>query len=272
MCYNPIKPEQAVLKPLEKIKLNIMERIEMKNLVLLVFCVTSFCLAQETYYNEEYRFTVDIPLNWDISLEDEWPEELKTTLKGYYLSKAICMLNPSGIEISSSPCIRVFGGLEDGKSRFRSNYIIQNGEKILTRSINNTVNEVTGDKIKQYRKVDSFYDYDSSKSLIMANILYKHNKNDSYFIVTIAKFFGRAQSISFQGFSSGNDHEEFWQLFKEVVNSYKVKLIRPKTTDSTKIEQDAELQEEKSNQIWKWGGAILGILVILGFVKMFLFR
>lgn len=244
----------------------------MRNLILLFLCATSFCLAQETYYNEEYRFTIDIPLNWDISLEDEWSDEIKTTLKGHYLSKAICILNPSDIEISSSPCIRVFGGSAKKKTHFRSNYIIQDGEKILTRSINNTVNEVIGDKIRLYRKVDSFYDYDSSKSLIMANILYKHVKEDSYFIVTGAMFFGRAKTINFQGFSLGNDHEEFWRLFKEVVNSYKVKLIRPKMTGSTEIEPDTKLTEEKSNQIWKWGGTIFGILVILGFVKKKLLR
>ncbi|HEG44278.1 MAG TPA: hypothetical protein ENH94_09540 [Phycisphaerales bacterium] len=243
----------------------------MRYFMVIIFCITSVCLAQETYHDEEYGFTIDIPSNWYISFDDEWSDELKTTHEQHYLSDVLFVLNPLDVEIADSPCIRAFAGLAKKTTRFGFNAFIQRGESVLTRSMRQTADMVLGEKIKQYREINVFYDYEPAKRLAIAKILYKHNSDNTFFMVTRAKSFGQTQSINFQGFSSGVDHEDFWQVFSEVVDSYRFGQVS-EVVDSLKFGTEPKSKEEVLNQIWKWGGIILTISIIIGVAKKLLGR
>lgn len=232
----------------------------MRYLIIIFLCVTSVCLAQETYHNEEFGFTIDIPSEWHISFEDEWSDKVKIALEQLYLSKVLFMLNPSGVKAPDAPCIRAFGQMGGMKTHLRIAYVKKNGQRVLTSRMENAANEVLGQKIKQYRKIDTFYDYDSSRNLAIAKLIYKHNdEKNTHFVLTRAMFIGLQRVVNFQGYWKGVEPEEFWQVFREVVDSFR-------------FEQDVKVKEESFNRILKWGSIILTISIILGFVKMLLLK
>jgi len=243
----------------------------MRYFIVIIFCITSVCLAQETYHDEDYGFTIDIPSNWYISFDDEWPDEVKSALEQHYLSKALFMLSPLGVEVPYSPCIRVFGGIGTKNTNLRTTYVEKNGKRMLTSKMKSMIDELLEGDVKQYHEIDTYYDYDSSKYLAIAKTLYKHNEESTYFMVTSAKFIGQPQGIDFQGYWAGIEHEEFWQVFSEVVDSYRFGQVS-EVVDSLKFGTEPKSKEEVVNQIWKWGGIILTISIILGFTKKLLGR
>ncbi|MBC8392719.1 MAG: hypothetical protein H8E17_09180 [Deltaproteobacteria bacterium] len=239
--------------------------------ILFVICgVASICFAQETYRNEEFGFTIDVPSNWYINFDKEWPVEVKTALKQKHAGKFLFMLNPLGVKASDSPCVRVLGGLGTSKINFRAAYIKKNGKRMLTSSLKHMADELLGSNIKQYHEVDTFYENDPSRQLAIAKILYKQNDPNTYFMVTSAKFYGRPRSVNFQGYWSGVEHEDFWQVFTEVIGSYKFDKYSI-TIDFPLFDKDAD-PKEKVFILWKWAGIILTISIAIGILRMLFFR
>ncbi len=81
----------------------------------------------------------------------------------------------------------------------------------------------------------------------------------------------------FRGYWKGDNPEEFEEIFDKVVNSFKFDSeAKPKGllgAVSQEIKEISTLsKEQKSKRIWKWGGTILTILIIIGIVKRLLVR
>ena len=238
----------------------------------------SACLAQETYHNEEYGFTIDIPSQWYSTDEDEWSDILKAKLKRSFSTKTLLLLNPSGVEPPKTPHIQIQG--KELKKSTTSEAIAalkKNDGKGVVSAAKWTALRKIGKVIEQYDKIDSFYDYDSSRKLAIAKVLYKHKESGTFFIGAIAKRIGRQRVVDIRGYWKGDDPKEFWQVFTEVVDSFEFDPdAKPKGTIGAiaqEIKETGNLSAEKKfDRIWKWGGIILTISIILGFAKMIIRR
>ena len=251
----------------------------MRYIVIIFLCTAHVCSAQETYHNEEFGFIINIPSLWHISLEDEWTNKVEATLEQLYTSKSLCMLNPEGVAAPDVPCIIVFGQETEGVTTSEAIASVKKiGEKMLISCAESLAKQLLGKNIRQYQKVDTFYDYDSSKYLAKSRILYKHNYEENiYFMVARAKFVGLQRVVDFRGYWKGKRHEEFQNLFNEVIDSFDFDPdAKPKgVLDSVpqEIKEASNLSKEKTfNRIWKWGGIVLTIWIVLGVAKILLDR
>jgi len=237
-------------------------KLNVRYVVIVFLCTASVCLAQETYHNEEFGFIIDTPSEWRVSLEDEWSDKVKTAFKLLYTSKPLCILYPSGIKTTDAPCIIVFGQKTREVTTPELIELIKNtGEKMLTSHAEDLAKGLLGKKFKQYREIDAFYDYNSSRELATASIFYKHNNEDNvYFIVARAKFIGLQRVIDFRGYWKGDDPDRFQAVFDEVIDSFD---FDPEAKPSGNLSK-----EQKFDRILKWGGTILTISIILGFIRI----
>lgn len=237
----------------------------------------SICLAQEKYHNDEFGFTLEIPVGWNISLENEWSDEVKASLRRLYESKTLLMLNPSGVKALKTPCIQVQGKrLQRSTTSEAIADLKKTGKKYVTAGADYVAHCFLSN-IKQYNQADTFYDYDSSKKLAIAKILYQ-NKNDStYFLSASATLVGLQRVIEFNGYWKGDDPESFWQIFNEVIDSFEFdKDTAPKgliTAVPQEIKEISKMSKPVTPaRIMKWVGWILGILIIIGVIKTIFFR
>ena len=236
----------------------------MRFFTIVFLCAASVCLAQESYHNEEFEFTIDIPLEWNISFEDAWTDEVKAYLEKLYTSKTLLMLNPLDTRPHEAPCIqisaqKVWGGIA---TRQAIAFVKRTGEKLLTVGAESLTKDLLGQKIKQYHKIDTFYDYYSSKKCAIIRILYQHNDHDIYFLSAMAKFAGPEKVVNFRGYWTGDTPEEFWEVFNETVNSFEF---------DRSVGNEGFVSTVDSDQILKWVGYILGISIVLGILKKLLF-
>lgn len=253
----------------------------MRHFTIVLLCFSSLCLAQEKYHNEEFGFTIEAPSGWQLRLEDEWSDKVKAVLKKHYFSSSnLLILNPSGTKTLNVPSIIVHGiKLKRTTTSEAIADLKKNGRNGMISSAENIARyDVLGKKINQYRKIDTFYDYNSSKNLAIAIILYQHeDEENTHFMAATAKFIGLQRVIDFRGYWKGDDPEEFQKVFDEVINSFEFDQdAKPKGILGAVPQEIKEVgrlsKEQKFNRIWKWGGAILTISIILGFIKMLLGR
>lgn len=248
----------------------------MRNVLIVILCTASVCLAQENYYDDEFEFTIGIPSQWYATTENEWSGKVEGVLKKHYWSsKPLLILNTLDTEILNIPSIIVTGIKLERTTTFEAIADLKkNGHDRMISSAENIAKyDVLGKKIKQYRQIDTFYDYNSSRKFAVAKILYQHKDEDIYFLSAMVKFIGRQRVIDLRGYWSGVDPEEFWQVFTEVVDSFEFDQDAKPRGILGEIKEISHLsKEQKFNRIWKWGGTILTISIILGFVKMFLGR
>ena len=232
-------------------------------------CITSVCLAQETYHNEEFGFTVNIPSGWEMTTWDQLPDKTKTSLEKA-LQKSFLIIHLLDVEPPKNPCILVRGHeIRRGTTSGAISKFKKTGKEHMMK-----ITKYFG---KHYQQVDSSYDYDPKRYVGVAKILYQHKNDDTYLLSTCAKFIGVERVVDFEGRWKGDDPEEFWQVFTEVIDSFELDPDATPKGGLGKITQEikevSELSDEqKFNRIWKWGGIILTISIILGFVKMLLAR
>ncbi len=240
----------------------------MRYLIIFNLCIFSICLAQESFRNDEFGFALEVPVGWNISFENEWPDEVKDSLERLHESKTLLMLNPSGIKAPKAPCIQVQGRkLQKTTTSEAIKVLKETGKKYVTASARYLAQSLLGRNANQYNQIDTFYDYDSARKLAVAKILYQHKDRDIYFLSASAKFIGLQRVIDFQGYWKGDDPESFWQVFIGV-------------TDSFEFDADAKPKwgigdmsgEQKFGLIWKLVGIILTISIIIGIVKYVLGR
>jgi len=252
----------------------------MRIFLIAILCTSSVCLAQETYHNEEFGFTINIPSKWYASFEEEWPDKLKNALELLYFTKKplLLMLNPLGTKIGKPPCIHIEGIRLKRKTTSEVIAILKRtGREKIKNEARAWAEILLGKKFYQYREIDTFYDYNSSRKLGIAKILYEHKINETYFLSAIATFVGRQRRVDFSGYLKGDNPEEFWQVFMEMVDSFEYDPDAAAKGGLGKITREIKevgglSKEQKFNRILKWGGIILTISIILGFARMFLRR
>jgi len=252
----------------------------MRIFLIAILCTSSVCLAQESCHNDEFGFTINIPSKWYASLEEEWPDKLKNALELLYFTKKplLLMLNPLGTEIGKAPCIHVEGIKLKRTTTSEAIAILERtGREKITNEARAWAEILLRKKFNQYREVDTSYDYNSSGKLGIAKILYEHKINETYFLSAIATFVGRQRRVDFSGYLKGDNPEEFWQVFTEVIDSFEFDPDAAPKGGLGKITEEIKgvgglSKEQKFNRILKWGSIILTISIILVFVKMLLGR
>ena len=249
--------------------------------VVLFLCATSVCLAQETYHNNEFGFTIDIPSQWYATTENDWSDKIKAVLKKHYGNDPpLLILNPLGTETLKIPSIMVTGiQLKKTTTSEAIAGLKKNGRDMMISCAGYIAKyDVLGKKLDQYRKIDTFYDYDSARKLAIAKILYQHkNEVNTYFTAAKAKFIGLQRVVDFDAYWKGDDPEEFQVVFNEVIDSFEFdKDARPKGILGRVPQEIKEVsglsKEQKFRRILKWGSILLTISIILGFVKMIFSR
>jgi len=237
----------------------------MRIFLIAILCTVSVCLAQESYHNDEFGFTIEVPAGWNISFEDQWSDEVKVFLEKLYSNKTLLVLNPPGVEIAKPPCVHVQGmQLKRKTTSEMIAYLKRYGKERLTKHTGYMAEDMLGRKINQYSRMDTFYNYDSSRKAAIAKILYKHNERGTYVLVTMAKFVGRRRVVDFSGYWKGDDPESFLPIFNEVVDSFE---FDHDTAPKGSISEPITLR-----RVMKWGSIILTVSIILGFARMFLRR
>lgn len=240
---------------------------------IIVLLFASTCFAQERYYQEEFNFSVNIPEGWYHSLEEDWPESTKKILKRIYTSKTLLMFNPLNATPSEIPCIQIQGKvMEHSTTSQIIDHLKIDGEDKLVSSAEYLAKDTFGKKINGFQKVDTFYDYNSQNHRAIAKIVFKNPETGNLFVSARAKFIGARRAVDLRGYWTGQNPDEFWGLFNEFVDSFefdpeaKVKIgiggISQEVSDIKEISPEAGLR-----RIFKWGGIILGVLIVLGIFK-----
>ena len=243
----------------------------MRYFIIFLLCITSVCLAQENYHDDEFSFNFEVPSGWNISFENEWPDKLKAALERAYATKTLLLLTPSDRKPSEMPLIQIQGKeLKRTTTYEEIESIKKKHSKDMISSAEYTALAKLGLKRKQYRQIDTFYNYDSSRKFAIAKILYQHRNEDVYFLSAIAKFIGLQRVIDFRGYWRGEDPEEFWQVFNKVTDSFE--YDKDAAAPFSSSFEGRNLSEKMLNKVIKWGGIILTISIILGLVKMSLGR
>lgn len=240
----------------------------MRYLIVFFLCASA-CLAQGTHHNDEFGFTLEVPVGWNISFEDQWSDKVKWALEKLYSNKTLLILNPPGVEIAKSPCIHVQSiKLKRTTTSEAIADLKKNGKERLTKHTEYMAEDMLGRKINQYSKMDPFYNYYSSRYLAIARILYEHNEDSTYALVAMAKFIGRQRVVDFSGYWKGDDPKGFWQAFNEVIDSFEFDQdAAPKGLITAVPSGPITLM-----RVMKWFSWILGILIVVGIAKALLFR
>lgn len=244
----------------------------MRYLIVFFLCASA-CLAQGTHHNDEFGFTIGIPSQWHATTENDWSNKIKAvSKKQFWSSKPLLILNPSGAKTLNVPSIIVHGiKLKRTTTSEAIADLKKNGSDTMTSSAENiAMFRVLGKNFNQYREEDTFYDYDSSKNCATAIILYQHNTENTYFTAAMSKCIGLKRVVDFRGYWKGANPEEFRQIFNGVIDSFEYDSDAAAPFGSS-IE-GRNLSEKILNKALKWGGIILTISIILGFVKMLLGR
>jgi hypothetical protein len=256
-----------------------MRKFSVSTILMFFFFSFTLCKAQEIYHNEEFEFSINVPSEWQISFQNEWPEEIKTVLAQRYFSKILFMLNPLGVKAPDAPCIMVFGQKIEGMTTSEAiTFIRQSWEKQGLVSAEEMAEELLLKKIKQYEKIETLCDYNSSKNMGIAKILYKHdNEENTYFTVAFIKYIGLRRDITFRAYWKGENPEEFMVILGGFIDSFQFDQdANPKNMLETIPEEIEEIgnlsKEQKFGRVLKWAGIILTVSIVLGFLKMLFFR
>jgi hypothetical protein len=244
----------------------------MRYIIVIVFLyATSVCMAQERYYNEEFGFAFDIPSKWYITFEDELSDDAKKTLAELYWSENLLVLSPYGIDALEIPCILTQGRKSEESFNSKNiSYFKRTSERKLTSSTEKMVDELLGERIEQYHRTDYFYDYDTSRNLAIVKIIYENNLNkDVHLVTAIATCIGGIGSeaaIDFRGYWKGQYPEEFWNIFKGVVDSFEFDqdAVAPKRTSE---EISHETAKTVFRLIYKVCGSFFGLLIAIWILK-----
>ncbi len=254
------------------------EIIDMRYFMVFTLCAVSVCLAQERFHNDEFGFTLEVPVGWNISFENEWSDEVKDSLKRLFEFKTLLMLNPSGVKAPKAPCIQIRG--KKLQKTITSEMIAdlkETGKGYVTYSAEDMAKIALGKNFDQYSQIDAFYNYDSTKKLAIAKISYQNKNDNTYFLSASAKFVGLQRVIDFDGYWKGENPEQFWQVFNKVINSFEFDQDAAPKGLITSVPQEIKEISNMSKpatpaRIMKWIGWILGILIVAGVVKVLFFR
>lgn len=247
-------------------------------IVIIILFASSLTLAQDEYHDDEFGFTVNASAGWQISTEDQWTDKTKTFLKNYYVNKTILMINPLGIEPLKNPCIQIQGKILDRTTTSEAiGHLKDKGEEVMLKYTRYVAEDFLGKKLKEYSEIDEFYDYDSKRSLAIAKVVYKNNKNDTYALTAMAKAIGLQRVIDFRAYWKGENPEDFWQVLTEVINSFNFDTDTIPKRGLGKIARDIKEVDnlskvEKVSRIWEWAGIILTISIVLYFIKKLFFK
>jgi hypothetical protein len=246
--------------------------------MIFTLCAVSVCLAQERFHNDEFGFTLETPAGWTISFENEWSNEVKDSLERLYDGKTLLMLNPSGVKAPKAPCIQVQGKkLQKTTTSEAIGDLKETGEKQMPNSARYLAQSLLGGNASKYSQIDTFYNYNPTKKLAIAKILYQNKDDNTYFLSARAKFIGLQRVIDFRGYWKGENPEQFWQVFNKVINSCEFDQDAAPKGLITSVPQEIKEISNMSKpatpaRIMKWVGGILGILIVAGVVKALFFR
>lgn len=234
--------------------------------------VCSVCFGQDTYYNNEYGFTIVVPSQWHTSFDKEWSDEVKTKLIELYSSTTLLMLNPLNIKPADAPCIQIQGKMFTSEiSPSQAILLIKKtGFKQLPKDANYLAKDILGTKFGRYRQIDQFYNYEDSKNLALTKMLYKKNDANIYFLSARAKFIGYRSMIDLRGYYDGNSPEQFWQTFKGVVDSFRFdKGTLPKQTSEEISYETGQKTFSLISKLITW---LLVASIVLWILKKFINR
>ncbi len=249
-----------------------------KFVLIVILSVSSLAFAQDEYHDDEFGFTIKAPSGWNITFKDQLSAKGKESLKKAFSNEVLLMIHPPDTEPPKNPCI-----LFNCRKLVRTTTseaiadLKKLGNEALMKSTRFLGWMLLGRKEKQYTEIDEFYDYDSSLYRAVSKVLYQHNQDGSYALCAKAKFIGLQRVTSFSAYWKGDDPEEFWQVFTEVIDSFEFDDdARPKGILGTVPQEIKEVSklssQEMFKRVWKWIGIILPVLIVLGFVKMALSR
>lgn len=246
-------------------------------LILILSLVTT--VFGKSYDNDEYGIHFTLPDHWEVIDFESLPLEKQQGLNRLYRpfkTLAICKLKDQSNLLLSQVIIQ-YRGFEKVTFSEAKKYIqSQDAEKRMITSAEINVSDVIGRDIKKYRLVETKCDFVKS-----ANGLYgivRYEGNDTLKVIGAeVKFLCIDGWVNLCCFSRGSEADRFVDTVNEIADSFQYddnvlegREISDEVSESSA--SDNYVRKQTFKAIWKWGGIILIISIVVGILKMLFFR
>jgi len=244
----------------------------------LIFIFVSNAFSKD-YINEQYGISFSLPDDWKVvDYEDLSSEKQQRLKKNYKQSQtlAICGIKRPDRWNRTTVIIQYQNfkdiGFRDAIRELKS----EHGKKMMISLAKLLALDTIGGRLQSYHIVESDSDFDNDRSMAFGKVYYQ-NRDKSDFVAMVSKLLVKDGIVTLQCFSLGTEVDTFEKTIGEIIDSFEFDPGAKSKGISGAIPQDIKevgnlSKEQKFNRILKWGGIIVTISIILGFVKMLLAR
>ena len=242
-------------------------------LMLVIIAVTN--VFGIDYTNEEYGVHFVLPDHWKVIDYEDLPLEKQQRLdKRHHPFKtlAICgFRNHDGPDLTQIFIhYRRFDRVtfSEAKKRIKTEFI----QKMMITSAKTNVTDVIGREVKQYRIFEKKCGLIKSANRLYGLVHYKGYDRPEIIAMEV-KFLCKDGWVGLGCFSRGSETENFVDSINKIADSFQYDGSSTVVKNEMSEEEASRLsREQTADNIWEWGGIILTILIVLGFIKMLFFR
>lgn len=233
----------------------------MKYVYILIFILFSSLssFAQEEYYNDSLGFGFVVPQGWELSFQEDWPEEIRTDFR--FMGSTDFLCNPENIELLKFPFIWIEAVQES--VRDKEGFI---SEVYLLSRLDVDKMNLPG-RSDRFVKVDTHYEK-VNNHIALAMSVYRKSRTSRKTVIARAHFVGTDNYLVVRGFWTAETHEQVWAIYNDVIDSFK---YNPEMSASISERIENEIEEmtpvKGISLIWKWAGIILTISIVVGIAK-----
>jgi hypothetical protein len=242
-------------------------------LMLVIVAVTN--VFGIDYTNEEYGIHFVLPDNWEITdYENLSIKTQQMLIRKYKPSQtlAVCgVKSPNGLN-RTTMIIQYLDfttiELRNAKKELQS----EHGRKMMITLAKLLAGDSIGKKLKSYHIVNSDSDFDNDSNIASGKIYYQ-DRDKSDFVAMVSKLIVKDGIVTLQSFALGTDVDAFEETIGEIIDSFQYDGSSTVVKNEMSEEDASRLsREQTADNLWEWAGIILTILIVLGVIKLLLFR
>lgn len=224
------------------------------------------------YINEEYGIHFVLPGNWKvidfIDLPLEKQKKLNRITRPFNTLSISSYKEENGQD--SSQIIIQYRKFENSTFEKAKRFIqTEHGKELLITSAKGHVEE--SQKIKLYKVVETESDFVNSANRGYAIVHYESNGRPDL-IGMVVKILVKDGVVNLRCFARGSETGEFVDTVNNIADSFQYNGYGFSQGTVFSDDDEAYSDEQTAKQIWKWGGILLTVSIILGFIKMLFFR
>ncbi len=244
----------------------------------LIFIFVSNAFSKD-YINEQYGISFNLPDDWKVvDYEDLSPEKQQRLKENYKQSQTlvICGIKRPDRWNRTTVIVQYQNfkdiGFRDAIRELKS----EHGKTMMISLAKLLALDTVGGRLRSYHIVESDSDFDNDRSMAFGKVYYQ-DRDKSDFVAMVFKLLVKDGIVTLQSFSFGTEVDTFEETIGEIIDSFEFDPdAKPKGVLGSvpqEIKDVSNLSKEKTfNRIWKWGGIVLTIWIVLGLAKMLLDR